>query len=103
MGIHGHSQPLALLLRLLLLTLQEGTCHIPGVPLEAGLGLSGDLDPGAAAALGRVQRELSLSGAVLLLMTVTEKSGIGKHTAKHGASSYDVLPRSWVTKDDMSI
>ena len=92
MGINGHVQPLALLLRLLLLTLQEGTCHIPGVPLEAGLGLSGDLDPGAAAAaLGRVQREFSLSGAVLLLMTVTEKSGNGKHTAKHGAHIYEVL------------
>ena len=54
------------------------TCHVPGVPLEAGLGLSGDLDPGAAAAaLGHVQREFSLSGAVLLilllLMTVAEK------------------------------
>ena len=58
-------------MRLLLLTLREGTCHIPGVPLEAGLGLSGDLDPGADAALGGVQREFSLSGAVLLLLLMT--------------------------------
>ena len=73
------------------------TCHVPGVPLEAGLGLSGDLDPGAAAV--GVQREFSLSGAVLLillLMTVAEKSGNGKQTAKYEAYIYDVLPLSWV-------
>ena len=50
------------------------TCHIPGVPLEPGLGLSVDLDtPGLP--IG-VQREFSLSaGAVLLLPIMTENCG----------------------------
>ena len=72
-----------LLFPLLLTASRVTTCHIPGVPLEPGLGLSVDLDPGrlprpAAIAAddgggGGGQRVFSLSGAVLL-MTMAENT-----------------------------